>query len=156
VREIVLIEDSDADAALVRRALDFLSVANSVRHFQDGAEANSYIEEVSKAAAIALSPISIFFIDLVLPGMSGLQLLEQIGKQPAFEKTLRIVLTNLSDVEIIRRAYSLGAQSFLIKPVQPADLRELIEAFPAHWSFNVQLRNPFTQTNRTPGVPSKK
>src|SRR5258706_12664023 len=101
MKEIILIEDADADAALVRRALDNLSVANPVRHFFTGTEAIAHLNSVVQLAAIAPQPASIFFIDLILPGMSGLQILDFITRQPAFEKTLRIVLTNLSDIETI-------------------------------------------------------
>jgi CheY-like chemotaxis protein len=155
MKELLLVEDSDADAALVRRAMDSLSIANPVRHFSTGPEAMAYLNTVAQTAAITPPPASILFLDLVLPGMSGLEILEKIAAHPAFEKMLRVVLTNLSDLQTIKRAYSLGAQSFLIKPVQPADLQELIENFPGHWSFNVDLPNPFAKIRRGPRVAAK-
>src|SRR5204863_9672523 len=100
-------------------------------------------------------PAPILFLDLMLPGMGGLQILENIANEPAFAKTLRIVLTNLSDTETIKRTYSLGAQAFLIKPVRPADLKELIGAFPGYWCFQVELPNPFTQAHRGPRVGTR-
>ena len=153
MREILLVEDSDNDAALVRRALDFLSVANPVRCFSNGEEAMQHLDKVIQITAIATPPPSIIFLDLLLPRMSGLQILKNMTNQPAFEKTLRIVLTNLSDIDTIKRAYSLGARAYLIKPVQPDDLRELIENFPGHWAFNVEMFSQ--QTRRGSRVPSK-
>jgi len=152
MREILIVEDSDNDAALVRRALDFLSVANPVRHISAGEEALRFLKTAAETSAVAPPVPSILFLDLVLPRMSGIQILEQIANQPVFAQTLRIVLTNLSDKETIKRAYSLGAQSFLIKPVQTAELRELIQSFPGYWSFNVEFFSD--ETRRGPRIPS--
>ena len=155
MREILLIEDSDDDAAQVRRALDLLCVTNPVRRFVNGEDARVHLNSVAQMAAIGPPPATILFIDVVLPQLSGLQILESISTQPIFQKTLRIVLTNLSDTNTIKQAYSLGAHSFLIKPVQPDDLKELIEAFPGHWSFKVERPNPFLKAGRGSRVPTK-
>ena len=147
MNEIVIVEDCEVDAALLRRALNYLSVANPVRHFQAGAEAIAHLDSVAETAPIDASPISIFFLDLVLPGMSGFQILQHIVTQPAFDKTLRVILTNLSDTETIKRSYALGAHSFLIKPVKTSDVRELIAGFPRFWSFEAPTFPERAQTN---------
>ena len=146
VKEILLIEDSDADALLVERALEAVSVANPVHRVNTGEDAMVYLNKSAEAAAIGPPPSSILFIDLVLPGISGLQILENTLGRPEFSKTLRIVLSNLTHAKAIQRAYTLGAHTFLSKPVQPADLRQLIENFPGYWSFNVAFENPFRRT----------
>jgi two-component system, response regulator len=153
VQEIILVEDSDNDAALVRRALRSLSVANPIRHLETGTDALAYLNTVLETAAVAPPSVSIIFIDLILPGMSGFEVLRHIAGQPAFAKTLRIVLTNLTDTDTIKRAYSLGAHSFLIKPIQSADLQELMTSFPSHWSFDLHTSNPVWQKDRGAGVP---
>ena len=142
MREILLIEDSDNDAALLRRAMDKLSIANPLRHFLNGTDALTYINGVIAAGPTVPPQVSVAFIDLILPGMSGFEILERITRQPAFENTLRIVLTNLTAVETIKRAYTSGAQSFLIKPIQPVDLSELIQTYPTHWSFKAVAFGP--------------
>ena len=153
MREILIVEDSDNDAALLRRALNFLSVANPVRHISTGEEALRHLDAVAITSAVAPSAPSILFLDIVLPGMSGFQILEHIANLPAFTKTLRVVLTNLSDLETIKNAYSHGAHSYLEKPVRTSELTELIEAFPGHWAFHVEM---FVQeTRRGPLVPAK-
>lgn len=152
MREILLVEDSADDAALVRRALKFLSVANPVRHIFTGEEAFYYLEAAAQSAG-ALSVPSILLLDLGLPRMGGLQILEHIANHPAFTNTLRVVLTNRSDLETIKHAYSHGAHSYLIKPVQPAELTDVIERFPVYWSFNIEVFSE--QTRRGPVVPAK-
>ena len=143
MKEILLVEDSDADAALVQTALDSLSVANRVCRVNNGEEAMAYLKRAAEAAAIGPPAASVLLLDLVLPDMSGLRILEHMIGQPAFNKTLRIVLSNLSHMKTIQRAYSLGAHSFLIKPVQASDLLQLIETFPGYWSFTAKFENPF-------------
>jgi CheY-like chemotaxis protein len=145
VKEILIVEDCDADAALVQRALDVLSVANLVRRVRTAEEAIAHLNRVAAIADIGPRPTSILILDLVLPGMSGLKVLEHMLGRSVFNNTLRIVLSNLAQSRTIERAYSLGAHSFLIKPVQPANLQELIELFPGYWSFKVKVENPFSK-----------
>jgi hypothetical protein len=80
---------------------------------------------------------------LALPDISGLRILEYLLGHPAFEKTLRIVLSNVIHLKTIERVYSLGAQCFLDKPIQAGDLLKLIEKFPGYWSFSVRREDPF-------------
>jgi CheY-like chemotaxis protein len=145
MKEILLVEDSDADAADVQRALDQLEIANPVRRLTTGEEALAYLDQaVEAAAAIGPPPFaSIILIDLLLPGMSGLDLLEIIAGRRGFDRTLRIVLTRIRDVKTIQRAYFLGARSFLIKPVQRDDIQELAETYPGYWAFTAQMASPF-------------
>ena len=143
MKEIVLIEDSDSDAAQLQRVLNRLEIANPIRRFTAAEAALAYLDHSLQIAAITPPLTSIILIDLLLPGMSGLDLLEAMAGRRGFDQTLRIVLTNLSDIRMIQRAYSLGARSFLIKPVQPADLHEVVETFPGYWSFTPQIASAF-------------
>ena len=152
MKELLIIEDSENDAALLRRALDFFGIANPIRSFSNGQDALAHLSYAATVAPIAGPTVAIVFVDLILPGMSGLQILEAIAAQPAFEKTLRIVLTNLHDIETIKRSYALGANSFLIKPIQAADLRELIKNFPGHWAFALEPADLPVQRETTKSV----
>jgi CheY-like chemotaxis protein len=135
VKEILLIEDSPPDADLVTRALKEEGIANPIRWIRDGSEALRCLQDVELLAAIGPPVPSILLVDLKLPGLSGFEILENIQGKPAFRGMLRIVLSNLGDLENIKRAYRCGAHSFLTKPVQSENLRELIVAFPGNWSF---------------------
>jgi CheY-like chemotaxis protein len=149
VKEILLVEDCDADAALVERALDALCVTNPLRHLRTAEEAIAYLTRAVSVAEIGPKPCAILLLDLVLPGISGLKVLEHMLGVPAFHNTLRIVLSNLSHLRTIERAYSLGAHFFQVKPVQPASLQEVIETFPGYWSFKATIQNPF---RKVPGL----
>jgi CheY-like chemotaxis protein len=72
-------------------------------------------------------------LDLGLPGVSGFQILKYLQTRPAFAATLKLVISQLGDINSIKQAYALGAQSFLTKPINQTELRELITSFPSHW-----------------------
>jgi CheY-like chemotaxis protein len=150
VKELLLVEDCDADAALVERALDVLSVANPVRHVRTAEEAIAYLNRAAAVADIGPKPASILLLDLVLPGVSGLKVLEHMLRRAVFSNALRIVLSNLTHLRTVERAYSLGAHFFLTKPVQPANLQEVIETFPGYWSFKAKIENPFRKVPARP------
>jgi CheY-like chemotaxis protein len=135
MKEVLLVEDSDADAELVLRALNRLEVANPVRRLRDGLQALTYLTQVEQAAAIGPALPAVLLLDIKLPGMSGFEILERIQHRPAFSGVLRIVLSNLDDTKSIKQAYGFGANSYLVKPVREADLGEIIKAFPGYWSF---------------------
>src|SRR5438045_3339438 len=136
MKEILLVEDTDADAQLVERTLKRVGVANRLRRLRNGVEGVAYLEQAAAIAAIGASIPSILLLDLKMPLMTGFEVLERLQGRPEFAKMLRLVLSQIDDNRSLQRAYTLGADSFLIKPVTDADLRAVIEAFPGYWSFS--------------------
>jgi two-component system response regulator len=135
VREILLVEDTEADADAIRKALEDAGVLNPVRHISNGMAAMTYLNQADEAAAIGPPVPAILLLDIKLPGLNGFDILERIQNRPSFNKTLRIVLSQIDDLRSIKRGYALGAHSFLSKPLKQSDLSELIQAFPGYWSF---------------------
>jgi two-component system response regulator len=115
MQEILLVEDSDEDAQLLRLALKRAGIANPVRHLFDGVTAGILLREIDRVGSLSPLLPGVLVIDLKLPGMSGFDLLELTQKSHAFGGTLRIVLSQLDDTRSIKRAYTLGARSFLIR-----------------------------------------
>ncbi len=140
MKEILLVEDLDSDAELIQTALKVAGAANPVRRLHNGEQAIAYLSQVEETAAIGPPVPSILFLDLKLPGISGFEILERLRDRQALARMLRIVFSQFGDSNSIRRAYSLGAHSFLSKPVRAADLRGLIEMFPVYWMFDVSLK----------------
>ena len=151
MKEILLVEDLDSDAELIQTALKVAGAANPVRRLINGEQAMAYLIQAEEAAAIGPPVPSILLLDLKLPGISGFEILERLRDRQAFAKMLRIVFSQFGDSNSIRRAYSLGAHSFLSKPVQSADLRGLFEMFPGYWTFDVSLKNIPTMPSDRPG-----
>jgi len=134
MNEILLIEDTESDALLLERALRVVGVTNPIRHVSTGADALLFLNANEQALRKGdRSELGIVFFDLKLPDKSGFELLKLLQERRAFSNTLKVVVSQIEDMEQIRKAYRLGADSFLTKPVGHQDLKELIGAFPDNW-----------------------
>jgi two-component system response regulator len=132
MREILVVEDSDDDAEFMQRALKGARVANPLCRLADGTQALDYLKK--RAAATEQEIPSVLLLDIKLPGASGFEILSFLKEHPAFSTMLKVVVSDLPGMESIRKAYSIGAQSFLVKPVHPHDVSELIKTFPSYWA----------------------
>ena len=75
--------------------------------------------------------------------VSGFQVMEWIGKHPKkFKKILVVVLSGHQELENVRLAYQLGARSFLTKPCQVEDVKNLIRAYSTYWDLETPIRTP--------------
>src|SRR5205809_460931 len=134
MHEILLVDDSADDALLLERALRVAGVGNPLRHAGNGADAIAFLntqEAVMEKKRV--SQLGIIFIDLKLPDKSGFDILNLMHGRKAFAETLRVVISSIESMENIKRAYALGADSFISKPVTQFDLAELIRSFPEQW-----------------------
>ncbi len=137
MQEILVVEDSETDAELLERALRAAGVANPIRRFADGARALAYFKDQDRHASTDHSKeLSMLFVDLKLPRASGFDILAYLGMSQSFQHLLKIVVSDLDNLESIRTAYSLGAGRFLGKPIHQEDLRDLIKAYPEHWKLD--------------------
>jgi len=130
MHEILLVEDCDSDAELIKLALRNGGITNPVVRVSDGAAAMRYLRAVEEAFESSGPPVpSILLLDLKLPDMSGFEILQALQLRQAFSKTLRLVLSQYGDTENIKRAYALGAHSFLSKPIREDELQELVKTY---------------------------
>lgn len=135
-KAILLAEDSPDDELLFKRVLDRNRVENPVVVVRDGAATIAYLQGTGHFADRTQYPSpEILFLDLRMPGTDGFEVLEWLSKTPEVKKNLLIiVLTQFGDAGQIRRAYELGAHSFLSKPFKPEDSQNLIEHFATFWT----------------------
>src|ERR1041385_4246800 len=123
----ILLIDSPDDAELIKQTLKQARVTNPVVQISHGADAEQYIASIENASETGGRPApSVLLLDLELPGLDGLDLLTQPDVRKVLQKTLRIVLTGVDQTVLIKKAYAAGAHSFLTKPIQLSELRELI------------------------------
>ena len=136
MREILLVEDLESDAALLIRCLRAAKVTNPVRQLTDGAQALAFFKDRQNASPVAIADLpSVLLLDLKLPKAGGFEVLAYTQMNVAFTEMLKVVVSDLRNIEDIRTAYAMGAQSFLHKPLNPDDLRELIAIYPEYWSL---------------------
>jgi len=111
--DVLLVEDNPDDVELTLRALKRARLVNPVRVARDGAEAL----ELLLGDGARLKP-RVVLLDLKLPRVNGLEVLERIRGAEATRKLPVVVLTSSREEPDIRRAYELGANSFVVKPVE--------------------------------------
>jgi len=131
---ILLVEDNEDDAFFMQRALRQAGIEHQLQIIPDGQQALDYLGGTGKYADRNAYPLpSIVFLDIKLPYKSGLEVLGWIRQQPDFEKLIVIVLTSSSEPIDLKRAYQLGANSFVVKPPTSEQLLELASAFKLWW-----------------------
>lgn len=110
---ILMIEDDEGHARLIERNIRRAGVYNDIVHKADGTSALRHLEQ--QAGGIG-QPVLVL-LDLNLPDMSGISILERIKADPRLRRIPIIVLTTTDDAREIQRCYDLGANVYITKPV---------------------------------------
>jgi CheY-like chemotaxis protein len=132
--ELLLVDDNEDDVLLVRRAFAQARILNPLRIVRTGEEAVEYISGTGRYANRAEYPLpGVVLLDLKMPGMSGFDVLRWIRLQPGFGSLRVVVLTSSQDIRDVSAAYQLGANSFLVKPVDFERLVEISQALNGYW-----------------------
>lgn len=117
--EILLVEDNPDDVKLTLRALKKHNLANKVHVVIDGAEALDYIFTQNQYADRRIEDIpKVILLDLKLPKVSGLEVLEKIKTDERTKSIPVVVLTSSREEIDLIKSYELGANSYIVKPVQ--------------------------------------
>lgn len=110
-RLVLIIEDNPDDEALTRRALRDAQLPIEVRVARDGAEACDYLFSAANALP------TLVLLDLKLPKLDGLELLQRIRSDQRTARLCTVVFTSSSEARDIDSAYALGCNSYVAKPV---------------------------------------
>ncbi|MDD5302943.1 MAG: response regulator [Elusimicrobia bacterium] len=131
---ILLVEDDPDDVFFLEEAFKRADMAGALRVVRDGEEAVAYLLGQAAYADRRLFPLpSLILLDLKLPRKSGLEVLEWRRHQPEVKKIPVVVLTSsLSDADIAS-AYELGANSYLVKPIDSGAQLEMVKALRLYW-----------------------
>jgi two-component system, chemotaxis family, response regulator Rcp1 len=134
---ILLVEDSPSDAKLI---ISYVQRANRTSQFswvQDGEAAIEYLHQQGEQAQ-APRP-DLILLDLNLPQMSGHQVLDQIKTDARLQQIPVLILTSSDSANDITQAYTLHANSYLIKPTDSEGFSNLTRAIDDFWFHAVQL-----------------
>jgi len=135
--EVLLVEDSADDVLFIRRAFRKANLKATLSVASDGEQA---VAQLSSERAPTL-----VLLDLKLPRLSGLEVLTWMRAQPLLTLVPVVVLTSSGESIDVQRAYAAGANSYLVKPVQSADLDRMIAALGLYWlEFNTRPHTPRT------------
>jgi two-component system, response regulator len=132
--DILLVEDNPQDAELTIRALKKHNLANRLFTVEDGAEALDFILCRGKYKDRSLSnPPKVVLLDLKLPKVSGLEVLRTLRQNDATRSVPVVIVTSSREDPDIKAAYALGANSYVVKPVDFDAFAEAVSSLGLYW-----------------------
>lgn len=148
---ILLVEDEENDVVFMEMALEKAGLASAFQVAEDGQEAIDYLNGTGEFANRDQFPIpALVFLDLKLPKVMGMDVLQWIRDQTALDPVVVIILTSSQQRSDIQKACALGANSYLVKPSNPRGLDEIVDLVKRYW---LQLNHP-TATMATAPLPA--
>ena len=131
---ILHVEDDPNDVLLIGRAFKKAEVQAQIHVVNDGEQAVNYLGGTNAFSSREKFPMPAFvLLDLKLPRKSGIEVLEWIRSQPGLKRLPVVMLTSSRQPIDIDRAYDLGVNAYLVKPVNFDGLVEMLKAFDAFW-----------------------
>jgi len=114
---VLLVDDSEDDALLVRRIFERVGFASPLQFVRDGDEVIAYLNGTGAYSDRAKFPLpTVVLLDLKMPRKNGFEVLAWIRQQPDLKRLRVYILSASSRPDDIQRAYDLGANSYLVKP----------------------------------------
>lgn len=133
LKPILLVEDDSRDLELTLVALERSQLANEVVVLRDGAEALAYLRRQGPYAARGANP-AVMLLDLKLPKVTGLEVLQQIRADADLRTIPVVVLTSSNQESDIVRSYSLGVNAYVVKPVEFKSFVSAISDLSLFWA----------------------
>jgi two-component system response regulator len=134
MNSIVLAEDSLRDAELIIEALKEYHFLNSVVHVRDGLELLDYLHRKGDYASRATGEPELILLDLKMPKMDGKEALRQIKSNPQFKRIPVVMMTSSREKTDLADAYDLGANAYVVKPLEFHDFVEAIRKLGSFWT----------------------
>jgi CheY-like chemotaxis protein len=125
---ILLVEDNPQDVEITKRALEKGQVKNRLTVARDGQEALDILEALKSD-----DPPALILLDLNLPRLNGIEVLQAIKADPHLRSIPVIVLTTSTREEDVVRAYDLGVNTFISKPVRFEDFMRVVMTIQEYW-----------------------
>jgi CheY-like chemotaxis protein len=144
VRPILLVEDNPMDLDLTCQAFQEHSIANPIAVCRDGEEVLQYMDEHPHASDSEL-PILVL-LDLRLPKVDGIEVLRQVRNHAVWKQVPVVVLTTSRENEDIEAAYQLGANSYIVKPVDFRAFADVVKTIEVYWLLTNE--SPFQDGGR--------
>jgi two-component system response regulator len=132
--EILIVEDNPTDAELTIRALKKHNLANDLFVAEDGQQALDFIYCKGQFAdRHPCKPLKVIFLDLKLPKVNGLEVLKEIKSNPQTKKLPVVVISSSREDPDIKAAYELGANGYVVKPVDFDDFIKAMQNTGLFW-----------------------
>jgi CheY-like chemotaxis protein len=139
VKRILLVEDTPNDIELTLAALEENNLANEVVVVRDGAEALDYLYRRGLYKLRTPGHPAVVLLDLKLPKVDGLEVLQQVKSDPNLRSMPVVMLTSSREEIDLVRSYDLGVNAYVVKPV---DFREFVTALKELGLFWAVINEP--------------
>ncbi len=133
IRPVLLVEDSADDEALMLRSMKKVNVANDVIVARDGVEALDQLHGRGEYAERGPLRPAVVLLDLKLPKVDGLEVLQAIRETPSTRRLPVVVLTSSDEQEDMVRSYDLAANSYVRKPIEFGEFTEVAGQLGLYW-----------------------
>ena len=133
--DVLIVEDNPDDAELTIRELKKHTKAAKFFHVRDGEEALQFVFGTGKyeSKREVSSPPGIVLLDIKMPKINGIEVLEKIKSDPRTQLIPVVMLTSSNESPDIKKCYDLGANSYIVKPVHFEDFASAIKNIGAYW-----------------------
>jgi two-component system response regulator len=133
--DLLLVEDNQHDAELAIRELKKHRIANNLVHLKDGEQALDFLFGTGLYQGVRdiIYPPKLVLLDIQMPRVNGIQVLEIIKKEERTRSTPVVILTSSKEDPDIQRCYGLGANSYIVKPVSFEGFSEAIRNLGFYW-----------------------
>ncbi len=137
---ILVADDDPDDRMMTREAFEETRLESNLAFVEDGEDLLEYLRSSGKyALATKQPPVGVILLDLNMPRMDGREALRIIKADPELQRIPVVVLTTSQADEDVIRAYGLGVNSFITKPVTFTDFVDLMKVFGRYWLDVVSL-----------------
>ncbi|TAA21351.1 response regulator [Pseudoxanthomonas winnipegensis] len=137
IRTILLAEDSIADAEMAIDALREANLANPIVHVEDGVEALDYLLRRGAHAERPEGLPAVLLLDIKMPRMDGLEVLRAIRSDETLKALPVVILSSSREESDLVRSWDLGANAYVVKPVDIDQFFTAVKALGAFWAvFN--------------------
>jgi CheY-like chemotaxis protein len=134
LKPILLVEDNPKDLELTLLALEKSNLANEVVTVRDGAEALDYLFRRGSYQERPAGNPAVVLLDLKLPKVDGIQVLEQLKAEEPLRSIPVVMLTTSREEKDLVRSYKLGVNAYVVKPVAFNDFIEAIQDLGVFWA----------------------
>jgi len=133
--EVLLVEDNITDAELTIRELKKHNMANNLVHVKNGEEALDFIFATGKFSGTrdVQFPPKVVLLDIQMPKVNGIEVLQKIKSDPRTRQMPVVILTSSKENPDIQRCYDLGANSYIVKPVNFEGFAQAIKNLGFYW-----------------------
>ncbi|MBK8064558.1 MAG: response regulator [Betaproteobacteria bacterium] len=138
--KILLVDDNPDDAELTRLALERHQLGSKLVHLVDGAQAIDYLFGADADADAVARDIRFIILDLKLPKVDGMQVLERIKSDPRTRAIPVVILSSSNQERDINRSFDRGVNSYVVKPVQLDQYMDAVSTLGRYWDEINQQR----------------